>query len=540
MYEIRGQDAPSPAQWETVAEIEADLANALIQTNGAGIPDEEREHYHSLVERMEEIRAQDAPSLAEWETVAEIEEELAGMFERHTLARYRQYQDRRTATTLAALRRLQEMMQPCPDCGGSGYFSDGRGGGEECGCMGWNLDLADHPVATDDGRLEPLSVEEVDALCEALNTGKHLRDLDDRELAMTLAALRELQDAKLSRVGFDLAENDVATDGGRLEPLSVEEIDALCEELNVAGSSVTVEVWRGRVSSIAEIPDGWSSQIVNLDLDEGGRKEQREAFYAGELEPPDDHTTIIVVEGGRVVDVLNAPPGGYEVVERDTLEIYNSSDEEPGNDFDFWSTNPPVFRFVVEGGVAEAQFRQGHGENIEPARMTGDTNAEALEKLKEHLREHYMPQGDVLIRADELNKVESVTISQVRSVEARIHLDCDDVGDIAQASDDELRSAAFDKIIGPLTDAGAVPVSTDFEEIERYGDQAVVTQVRSISVTTMLTSDDHPEVFQGNVSEEALQSAAFDDMVPHLVDANIEPLTLDFQEFDVDLKPHTH
>jgi hypothetical protein len=144
----------------------------------------------------------------------------------------------------------------------------------------------------------------------------------------------------------------------------------------------------------------------------------------------------------------------------------------------------------------------------------------------------------VLIPADELSEVEAVTISQVRSVEAKVRVDCDDVvfGDIAQASDREIRSVAFDRIIGPLGDAGAQPETIDFEEIERYGDHAVVTQVRSISVTSRLTPDDHPEVFQGDVTEEALQSAAFDEMMPHLVDAGIEPLTLDFQEFDVEPK----
>jgi hypothetical protein len=298
-----------PTSPEEVGDIEAELAATMIQMDGAGLPAGERDRYRSLVSRMQEIQVQDELSSDEWEMVAEIEAELSDMFERHTLARYQQYEDRRTATTLAALRNLQEMERDL----------DG-------------FDLAEHPVATDDGRLEPLSVGEIDALCEAINTGKPLRDLDDRELATTLAALREIQGTD----GF-APQNDVATDGGRLEPMSAEEIDVLCEELNVASSSVTVEVWRGRVSSVAEMPDGWSSQIVDLDLDD--REEQREAFYAGELEPPDDHTAVVVVEGGRVVDVLNAPPGGYEVVDSDTLEIYNSYDEEPGTDFDFSSAS---------------------------------------------------------------------------------------------------------------------------------------------------------------------------------------------------------
>jgi hypothetical protein len=250
--------------------------------------------------------------------------------------------------------------------------------------------------------------------------------------------------------------------------MSAEEIDALCEEINARGSETisvdlpgTIEVEGGMVSNV-ELPNGWSSQVVDLDLD--GQEEQREAFYAGELEPPDDHTAVVVVEGGRVVDVLNAPPGGYKLVDHD------------------------------------------------------------------------IPQDDILICADELAAVEGVTVSQVRSVEARIRLDTDDVGDIAQASDGALRSAAFDKMLPHLTAAGAEPATVDFEEIERHDDYAVVTQVRSLNVRTWLTPEDHSEVFQGDVTEDALQSTAFDEMMPHLVDAGIEPLTLDFQEFDVDFK----
>jgi hypothetical protein len=315
----RPDESRPPTSPEEVGDIEAELAATMIQMDGAGLPADERDRYRSLVSRMQEIQVQDELSSDEWEMVAEIEAELSDMFERHTLARYQQYEDRRTATTLAALRNLQEMERDL----------DG-------------FDLAEHPVATDGGRLEPLSIEEIDALCEIINTGKPLRDLDDRELATTLAALRELQDAELAWDGF-APQNDVATDGGRLEPMSAEEIDALCEEINARGSETisvdlpgTIEVEGGMVSNV-ELPNGWSSQVVDLDLDD--REEQREAFYAGELEPPDDHTAVVVVEGGRVVDVLNAPPGGYEVVDRDTLEIYNSYDEEPGTDFDFSSAS---------------------------------------------------------------------------------------------------------------------------------------------------------------------------------------------------------
>src|SRR5882762_5623527 len=51
----------------------------------------------------------------------------------------------------------------------------------------------------------------------------------DREIGTILAALRYWQREGLMSEG---EEQDVATDGGRFESLSVDEIDALCERVN--------------------------------------------------------------------------------------------------------------------------------------------------------------------------------------------------------------------------------------------------------------------------------------------------------------------
>lgn len=57
----------------------------------------------------------------------------------------------------------------------------------------------------------------------------------DRECATILAALRFWQrhEGHINRVGS--CEEDIATDGGRWEPLDAESIDALCERLNTEG-----------------------------------------------------------------------------------------------------------------------------------------------------------------------------------------------------------------------------------------------------------------------------------------------------------------
>jgi hypothetical protein len=67
---------------------------------------------------------------------------------------------------------------------------------------------------------------------------KHRRpnrlDIDARELATILAALRFHQDENLqgrSEIA-DLTIQDIATDGGILKPLTFQEVDVLCERLN--------------------------------------------------------------------------------------------------------------------------------------------------------------------------------------------------------------------------------------------------------------------------------------------------------------------
>lgn len=61
----------------------------------------------------------------------------------------------------------------------------------------------------------------------ATNPGENTMQLDARQLATVLAALRLWQ--RTDWPPADLC--DIATDGAEMEPLSVEEIDELCERL---------------------------------------------------------------------------------------------------------------------------------------------------------------------------------------------------------------------------------------------------------------------------------------------------------------------
>ncbi len=55
-------------------------------------------------------------------------------------------------------------------------------------------------------------------------------DLDDRELATVLGALRTYQIAMAENLPHNI--DDIVSDGGTLKPLTDAEIDALCERLN--------------------------------------------------------------------------------------------------------------------------------------------------------------------------------------------------------------------------------------------------------------------------------------------------------------------
>lgn len=91
-----------------------------------------------------------------------------------------------------------------------------------------------------------------------------------RELATVLAALRYWQREGLMSAGH---EQDVATDGGTLQPLSADEIDTLCEELNTAAlPAVVIEIEGGMVNCVrTSVP----ARVVVLDEDTEGADADR-------------------------------------------------------------------------------------------------------------------------------------------------------------------------------------------------------------------------------------------------------------------------
>jgi hypothetical protein len=70
--------------------------------------------------------------------------------------------------------------------------------------------------------------------------------VDDRQLATILAALRFHQAENLQGAGeiLDLPTREIATDGGRLETLGFEDVNQLCERLNLGDQGSYSRQWR--------------------------------------------------------------------------------------------------------------------------------------------------------------------------------------------------------------------------------------------------------------------------------------------------------
>ena len=73
-----------------------------------------------------------------------------------------------------------------------------------------------------------------------------LLPIDDRELATILAALRYHQAENLQGTGEipDQAIRDITTDSGCLQPLGFEDVEQLCERLNLGAQCVYSRQWR--------------------------------------------------------------------------------------------------------------------------------------------------------------------------------------------------------------------------------------------------------------------------------------------------------
>ena len=60
-------------------------------------------------------------------------------------------------------------------------------------------------------------------------------EVSDRELHTILAALRWWQQSGAGESLHDDGIDDIASNGGEVEPLTVDEVDVLCERVNAGG-----------------------------------------------------------------------------------------------------------------------------------------------------------------------------------------------------------------------------------------------------------------------------------------------------------------
>ena len=106
-----------------------------------------------------------------------------------------------------------------------------------------------------------------------------LSDLEGRELATVLAALRYYQAENLQDDGAvaDQAAGDIASDGGRVQPLTRDEIDTLCERLNSQPTSpATTQALQvilavsGGVAEVLRKPRGVAVTLYDYDVEDGG------------------------------------------------------------------------------------------------------------------------------------------------------------------------------------------------------------------------------------------------------------------------------
>jgi hypothetical protein len=128
--------------------------------------------------------------------------------------------------------------------------------------------------------------------------------LNNRELATVLAALRYWQREGLMSSG---GEHDVATDGDTLEPLTTEEIDALCERINGAPDTPSLR------SLVAGAVAAWPQMETGEEMNGGDMVEWFGGFYhdakAALAAPADPLPRMaIVLEGGNVAALVSDRP----------------------------------------------------------------------------------------------------------------------------------------------------------------------------------------------------------------------------------------
>lgn len=101
---------------------------------------------------------------------------------------------------------------------------------------------------------------------------KTINAFDARELATVLAALRYWQTDMDRLGGFNAAHDHIATGAGTFDALTEEEIDTLCERINTSGNpEIAIILEGGLVQCVVTDGDivGLSYEVIDYDTDGG-------------------------------------------------------------------------------------------------------------------------------------------------------------------------------------------------------------------------------------------------------------------------------
>lgn len=170
----------------------------------------------------------------------------------------------------------------------------------------------------------------------------------------------------------------------------------------------------------SEVDKGEKLGFVMFDSRKSHIAISNRIFYEVEIDPEDPKLRQVnaewfeyygTVPPSQILRYANPPADADELVELvqrfgtssieyktafdfiPVVRIYNFDEAGCELDFDFWGTNPPVFRITVRtpyrslGHVATVSFRKN--DFIDMLEFVGDTQEEALAKALAHLGTHY-------------------------------------------------------------------------------------------------------------------------------------------------------
>jgi hypothetical protein len=153
----------------------------------------------------------------------------------------------------------------------------------------------------------------------------------ETELSTILGALRLLQG--MSGAILPPAVFSILTDGGRVQPLDDDEIDSLCERMNMdnmpgfPAGELTKLVGALHVAGIDKLGNYWADEVVADEVVEAISK-HFDALVAAAAQPVDNHppTVVLGMEGGLIQWSTADQPVNLIVVDLEEQDAWSQPD----------------------------------------------------------------------------------------------------------------------------------------------------------------------------------------------------------------------